>query len=259
MKYSIGQVAKLARVTVRTLHYYDQVDLLRPSGRSTTGYRSYSISDLERLQRVLCYRHLGFSLDQIKAIIDDPETDPLEHLRHQHTLLIERIDELQYMLVAVEKIMEARTMGINLEPHEMLAAFGATDLVAYLAEAQENWGDTTTWAEAQRRTATYTKDDWQRMRAESTTLMTDFARALTAGTQARSAQTMDLAEAHRQHLERWFYPCSPRMHCSLGDLYVNDPRFAKQFDKFAPNLASYLRAAIYANAERKPILKREIC
>lgn len=250
MTYSIGQVARLARVTVRTLHYYDQVDLLHPSGRSESGYRRYSVADLERLQRILCYRHLGFQLDQIKALIDDPETDPLEHLRRQHALLVERSDELQRMRIAVEKMMEARLMGINLEPNEMLEAFGDADPVAYREEAEQHWGNTEIWAEAQRRAATYSKDDWKRMQAEFATLMTDIAGALTSGVQASNSQAMDLAEAHRQYLELWFYPCSKRVHCGLGDLYVDDPRFAARFNAFAPDLASYLRDAIYANAER---------
>jgi MerR family transcriptional regulator, thiopeptide resistance regulator len=250
MNYSIGQVAKLAKVTVRTLRHYDQTDLLHPSGRSEAGYRSYSEDDIEHLQRILCYRQLGFPLDQIKAIIDDPETDPLQHLRRQHALLIERIKELQQMVVTVEKIMEARTMGINLEPHEMLEVFGDTDPVAYHEEAEHHWGDTDAWAEAQRRVATYRKDDWKRMQAEFTALMADFVVAYTDEVEPHGLRTMDLAEAHRQYLERWFYACSYHMHCGLGDLYVNDPRFAAQFDAFAPNLASYLRDAIYANAER---------
>ena len=250
MNYSIGQVARLARVTVRTLHHYDQIDLLHPSGRLETGYRRYSTADLERLQRILCYRQLGFALEQIKTIIDDPTTDPLEHLRRQHTLLLERVEELQHMLEAVEKMMEARTMGINLEPHEMLEAFGETNPLAYHEEAEQHWGHTDAWTEAGRRAATYTKDDWKRMQAEFAALMTDFARALATATPAESLQTMELAEAHRAHLERWFYPCSPQMHCELADLYIGDPRFAAQFETFAPNLASYLRDAIYTNAQR---------
>src|SRR5215472_5668284 len=98
MHYSIGQVAKLAKVTVRTLRHYDQTGLLHPSGHSEAGYRSYSEDDIERLQRILCYRRLGFPLDQIKAIVDDPETDPQEHLRRQHVLLIGRMEELQEMV-----------------------------------------------------------------------------------------------------------------------------------------------------------------
>ena len=255
MSYSIGQVAKLARVTVRTLHHYDQTGLLHPSGRSEAGYRRYSVEDLERLQRILCYRQLGFPLDHIKAVIGDPQTDPLEHLGRQHALLIERIKELQQLLATVEKIMEARKMGINLEPHEMLEAFGDTDPVAYHEEAESRWGSTDAWAEAQHRVATYTKDDWKRMQAEFTALMVDFADAFADGVEPRSLRTMDLAEAHRQYLKRWFYPCSSRMHCGLGDLYVNDPRFAAQFGTFAPNLASYLRDAIYANAERNATIQ----
>jgi len=250
MNYSIGQVAKLARVTVRTLRHYDQTGLLHPSGRSEAGYRSYSADDIERLQRILCYRQLGFPLDQIKAIINNPETDPQEHLRRQHALLIERIKELQQMVATIEKIMEAHTMGINLESHEMLEVFGDTDPVAYHEEAEQRWENTDAWAEAQRRTATYRKDDWKRMQAEFTALMVDFAAAYTDGVEPHGLRTMDLAEAHRQYLERWFYPCGYRMHCGLGDLYVNDPRFAARFDTFAPNLASYLRNAIYSNAER---------
>ncbi len=247
MNYSIGQVARLARVTVRTLHYYDQVDVLHPSGRSEAGYRRYS---LERLQRILCYRQLGFALEQIKAIIGDPATGPLEHLRRQHALLSERIEELQHMLEAVEKIMEARTMGINLEPHEMLEAFGETDPLAYHEEAEQHWGQTDAWTEAGRRSATYTRDDWKRMQAEFATLISDFARALATATPADSLHTMELAEAHRAYLERWFYPCSLQMHCGLADLYIGDPRFAAQFETFTPNLAGYLREAIYANAKR---------
>jgi MerR family transcriptional regulator, thiopeptide resistance regulator len=251
MTYSIGQAAKLARVTVRTLHYYDQVDLLRPSERSETGYRKYSTEDLERLQRILCYRQLGFALEQIKAIIDDSTTDPLEHLRRQHTLLLERIGEFQRMLEAVEKMMEARMMGIKLDPHEMLEAFADTDPLAYNEEAEQHWGHTDAWAEAGRRAATYTKGDWKHLQAEFTALMTDFARALARAAPAGSSKTMELAEAHRQHLERWFYPCSPQMHCGLADRYVGDPRFAAPFETFAPNLAHYLREAIYANAKRQ--------
>ncbi|HEX8033334.1 MAG TPA: MerR family transcriptional regulator [Ktedonobacterales bacterium] len=253
MSYSVGQVAKIARVTVRTLHHYDEIGLLHPSGRLDSGYRSYSMADLERLQRILCYRQLGFPLDQIKAMLDDQDTDPLEHLRRQHVLLSKRISELQRMVATVETLMEARTMGITLEPNELLDVFGDTDPFAYTEEAEQQWGSSTAWAEAQRRTSTYTKDDWMRMQAESAAMMAAFAAAQADGLEPTSARTMALAEEHRMYLERWFYPCSHKMHRGLGDLYANDPRFAANIARFAAadaNLAGYLRDAIYANAER---------
>ncbi len=251
MGYSIGKVARLARVTVRTLRHYDEMGLLHPSGRLDSGYRSYSAEDLERLQRILCYRQLGFPLDTVKALLDDPNTDPLEHLRRQRALLNERIDALRQMVATVEKIMEARTMGINLEPDELLEVFGDTDPTEHSEEAEQNWGDTDAWAESQRRVSTYTKEDWLRMRAENAALMADIAAARAEGAPSDSQRAMDLAEAHRAHLERWFYDCGYPMHRGLGDLYVNDPRFAANLAKFAPDLAVYLRDAIHANAARR--------
>ena len=181
MGYSIGKVARIARVTVRTLRHYDEMGLLHPSGRLDSGYRSYSAEDLERLQRILCYRQLGFPLDTVKALLDDPNTDPLEHLRRQRALLNERIDALRQMVATVEKIMEARTMGINLEPDELLEVFGDTDPTEHSEEAEQNWGDTDAWAESQRRVSTYTKEDWLRMRAENAALMADIAAARAEG------------------------------------------------------------------------------
>lgn len=253
MRYSVGQVAKIARVTVRTLHHYDAIGLLHPSGRLDSQYRSYSMADLERLQRILCYRQLGFPLDRVKAMLDDPDTNPLEHLRRQHTLLSDRITELQRMATTLEKLMEARTMGITLEPDELLEVFGDADPAAYREETEQRWGATNAWTESQRRTSTYTKEDWKRMQAELAALMTELAAAHAEGLTPGGHKAMDLAEEHRIHLERWFYPCSCAMHRGLGDLYINDPRFAAQLARYAPadaDFVSYLRDAIYANAER---------
>lgn len=250
MGYTVGTVARLARVTVRTLHHYDELGLLRPSERLESGYRSYSAADLERLQRILCYRQLGFPLDSVKTLLNEPGVDAIESLRRQRTLLLARIDELRRMVATVEKIMEARKMGINLEPDEMLEVFGDTDPTAHQPEAEERWGETEAWAESQRRVSRYRKDDWQRLRADYDALMREAAAALAAGIPADSARAMDLAERHRAYLARWFYDCDYPMHRGLGELYVNDPRFAANFDKIALGLAVYFRDAINANAAR---------
>src|SRR5262245_44379930 len=102
MSYPVGKVAELAGVTVRTLHHYDEIGLLSPGDRSPAGYRQYREADLERLQQVLYYRELGFSLEEIAAILDDPDAGPATHLRRQHRLLTERIDRLKAMVAAVE-------------------------------------------------------------------------------------------------------------------------------------------------------------
>src|SRR5688500_6162210 len=103
MSHTVGAVARLAGVTVRTLHHYDEIGLLTPSGRSNAGYRRYADADLERLQRILFYRELGFGLDQIKTVMTDGNADASAHLRRQHGMLLDRIRRLQRMASAVEK------------------------------------------------------------------------------------------------------------------------------------------------------------
>jgi DNA-binding transcriptional MerR regulator len=120
----VGKVAGFAGVTVRTLHHYDEIGLLSPSGRSSAGYRSYSDADLDRLQRILFYRELGFSLDAIATIVDDPGTDAQAHLKRQRELLTGRIEQLNRMVAAVERAMEANTMGNALTPEETFEVFG---------------------------------------------------------------------------------------------------------------------------------------
>jgi DNA-binding transcriptional MerR regulator len=248
--HSVGEVSRLAGVTVRTLHHYDEIGLLRPSERTASGYRLYAPADLDRLQRVLCYRELGFGLDEITTILDEPSADPLDHLRRQHGLLTDRIEQLRRMVAAIEKTMEARKMGIRLDPQELFEVFGDVDPTAHQEEAEGRWGDSGAWRESQRRTAAYTKDDWKRVTEELRHGQQGFADAMAAGRPADGPEAMDAAEEHRRHIERWYYPCGYRMHRGLGAMYADDPRFAANYEKLAAGLAPYVRDAIHANAAR---------
>ena len=110
MGYTVGEVARVAGVTVRTLHHYEQIGLLAPAGRSPSGYRVYDDVDLERLQQILFYRELGFALDQIAAALASPK-DAVEHLAFQHSLVLERIQHLRGLVAAIERAMEDKKMG----------------------------------------------------------------------------------------------------------------------------------------------------
>lgn len=248
---SVGDVAALAGITVRTLHHYDRIGLLSPSARTPAGYRRYAPADLDRLHRVLLYRELGFPLDEIATLLDAPDADPEAHLRRQHRLLRERLERTEAMVAAVEKEMEARAMGIGLTPEERFEIFGAGFSEEYQAEAEERWGDTEAWAQSQRRAAAYAKEDWLRIKAESDDVERRFAEALRDGVPADSAPAMDLAEEHRQHIGRWFYDCPPRMHAGLGRMYVEDERFAAHYEQLEPGLAEYVSTAVQANAARR--------
>jgi MerR family transcriptional regulator, thiopeptide resistance regulator len=251
MSWTVGELARLAGVTVRTLHHYDRIGLVRPSERTSAGYRSYDVRDLDRLQQVLFYRELGFPLDEVATLLDDPDADPAAHLRRQHRLLRERLERTRAMVAAVEKEMEARQMGISLTPEERFEVFGDGFSEEYQAEAEERWGDTEAWAQSQRRTSAYTKDDWVRIKAEGEDVERRLAAALADGVPADSAAAMDLAEEHRQQISRNFYDCPPEMHAGLGRMYVEDERFTAHYEQIAPGLAQYVSAAVQANAARR--------
>jgi MerR family transcriptional regulator, thiopeptide resistance regulator len=251
MSWTVGELARLAGVTVRTLHHYDRIGLVRPSERTAAGYRSYDVRDLDRLQQVLVYRELGFPLEEVATLLDDPDVDPAAHLRRQHRLLRDRLERTRAMVAAVEKEMEARAMGISLTPEERFELFGEHDPAQYEAEAEERWGDTEAWAQSQRRTSAYTKEDWVRIKTEADDVQHRFAEVMRSGAAADSAPAMDVAEEHRQHISRWFYDCPPRMHAGLGRMYVEDERFAATYEQVAPGLAQYVSTAVQANAARQ--------
>ncbi|MFI8102580.1 MerR family transcriptional regulator [Streptomyces sp. NPDC086023] len=250
MSYSVGQVAGFAGVTVRTLHHYDEIGLLSPGGRSHAGHRRYEDADLDRLQRILFYRELGFPLDEVAVLLDDPDTDPQEHLRRQHALLTDRIDRLKEMAAAVELAMEADKMGINLTPEEKFEAFGDFDPDQYAAEAEQRWGNSEAYRQSQQRAAQYTKEDWQRFMAEHEGIARRIAALMEEGVPAGSEAATDLAEEHRGWIGH-SYDCSYEMHRCLGEMYVADPRFTATYDRIRPGLAVYLREAIDANAARR--------
>jgi DNA-binding transcriptional MerR regulator len=247
---SVGDVARLSGVSIRTLHHYDEIGLLSPSGRTKAGYRRYASEDLERLQQILCYRSLGFDLREIANILDDPHTDPLQHLRRQRELLESRIQDLGKQVRTVEKMMEAKKMGISLSPDEMFEVFGEHDPTEHAEEAEQRWGKTDAFAESRRRTATYRKEDWKRLGREAEEIGAGLAEAMRSGLPASSPAAMDLAEKARLHIDKWFYACSHEMHAKLGEMYVADPRFMKHYEDRQPGLAVYVRDAIAANARR---------
>jgi DNA-binding transcriptional MerR regulator len=247
---SVGEVARLAGVTVRTLHHYDEIGLLRPGGRSASGYREYDDADLVRLQRICAYRELGLSLPAIADILDDPTADPAEHLRSQHALLTERLGRLREQLAAIEKTLEAHQMGITLNPEEMFEVFGDADPRVHDQETEQRWGETDAYQQSRRRVSSYTKEDWVRIRAETEDVERRLQQVMERGQAPQSDIAMDIAEEHRCVISRWYYDCDHTMHRGLAQMYVDDPRFTAHYERRAAGLASFTAAAILANADR---------
>lgn len=250
MAMTVSQVAKLTGVSIRALHYYDEVGLLRPSGRSEAGYRLYAPAELERLQQVLFFRELGFPLEEITRIVTDPGFDVGAALRTQRQLLAEKVVRLQALLSAVDQAIVRSEKGEPMESHVVKELFQDFRPEDYAEEVQARWGDSAAYRESKRRTAGYSQRDFAAIKAESEQIFTALAELLAAGVDAQSRAAMDAAERHRQHIERWFYTCPKSLHRGLGELYVNDPRFTANLDRIRAGLAEYSRAAFAANAAR---------
>lgn len=248
MAHTVGKVAELAGVTVRTLHHYDEIGLLSPSERTHSGYRRYADDDLERLQQILYYRELGFSLEEIATILADPQSDATAHLRRQHELLTVRIKRMQEMVTAIEFAMEARKVGINLTPEERFEVFGDFNPDDHAQEAEQRWGGTDAYQESARRTARYTKQDWLRHKEENEDWGRRFTALMDSGAAPDSPEAMELAEEHRQLISRWFYECGYEIHTGLADMYVADERFTATYEAIKPGMTQYLHTAIHANA-----------
>jgi MerR family transcriptional regulator, thiopeptide resistance regulator len=246
MTQTIGAVARLAGISIRTLHHYDEIGLLSPGGRSEAGYRLYEAADLERLQQILLLRELGFGLDEIARVLDDPAYDRGTALHQQRDQLERNRARLDRLIAAVDQAITASQEGRTMTPEESLEVFGDFDPSEYEDEAKERWGDTDAYKESARRTKSYTKADWQRIGAESEEINQAFIALMDAGVPATSTQAREVAERHRGHITKWFYPCSPEIHASLGAMYAADPRFTKNIDKARDGLAKYMSEAIAA-------------
>lgn len=252
MGYSVGQVSSLAGVTVRTLHHYDKAGLLSPSGRSHAGYRLYDDADLARLQQILFYRELGFSLDEIAAILEDPQANALQHLHARQGQLREEIARLQRLAEAAERAIEVQQTGVSLTPEERFEVFGEITFdLSYATHTQLKLGHSDAHQEAMRRASAHTKEDWRRLMGEAAAWRTELLAAFDDGEPADGERAMDLAEEHRRHLARWFTPCPPDMHRRIADEFAADPRaFALVVppSQQRPGLADYLCEAVQANA-----------
>lgn len=252
--YSVGQVAAFAKVTVRTLHHYDRTGLLSPSGRSDAGYRLYDDTDLARLQQILFYRELGFSLTEIAAILDDPQANALAFLQERQRRLGAEIARLQRLAEVAERAIEVQRTGVALTPEERFEVFG--DIVfdlSYATEAETKWADSDGQREAMARAAAHSKEDWRRLMDEAAAWRAELLAAFDDGEPADGDRPMDLAEEHRLHISRWFTSCPPEMHCRIADDFAADPRafaLVVPASQQRPGLAAYLHQAVRANAGR---------
>ena len=248
--HTVGEVAALAGVTIRTLHHYDRIGLLVPSRGAANGYRQYNYGDLDRLRQIRLLRELRFSLEAIGEMLDAPAFDRRSTLVAQRALLRERQERTERIIRGVDRALAALDEEREMEKATMFEGLEDFDHTQYEDEVERRWGDSDAYRESMRRTRRYGKDDWARIKEEGETVFAGLAERMATGDHAAGRAAMDLAEEHRCHIDRWFYPCSHRMHGCLAEMYTADPRFTEYFEKRAEGLADFVRDAIKANEAR---------
>lgn len=253
--YQVSEVAEIAGVSVRTLHHYDEIELLVPRGRTDAGYRLYDDDDLLRLQQILLGRELGLTLEEIRRSLDEPSFDRRRALVAQRAELEKRAQQTRAMLRAIDAAIAviddaAGSVSGTRAPLDLKPIFDGFDPGKYEVETEERWGGSPAFEESKRRTARYTEADWRRLKAEQAAIYADAFAALQAGKSPADPDAMAIAERHRQSIERWFYPCSFEIHRGLAGMYEQDRRFAENIEKYGAGLTRFLAQAVRENAKR---------
>ena len=255
--YLVKEVAALSGVTVRALHHYDEIGLLSPNARSAAGYRLYSDDDLLRLQQILIGRELGLSLEAIRRSLDDPGFDRRAALVAQRAELAVRAERAESMVRAIDAALAAldeadREEGANVSGKiDYKKIFDGFDHEQYEPEAKQRWGNTEAYKQSKQRFDSYTEADLLRMKEEQGAIFAEAGALRVAGVAPDDPRAMDVAERLRLSFDRWFYPCSHKMHASVADMWETDTRYETNMDKQSgAGLTKFLAAAVRANAKR---------
>lgn len=249
--YTVGRVAAMTHLTVRALHHYDAIGLVCPSHRGGNGYRLYTEDDLRRLQQVLLLRELGFGLEAVRTLIDAPSGQRREALLTQRALLETQQQHTEAMMRAVDATLQSLETETPMNIDKLFDGYENFANGEYAQEAEQRWGQSPAWKESKRRTGGYGKDDWAAIESEAQAIVGDFLAAMQRGDAVEGDTAIAIAERHRLHIDRWFYPCSHAMHVGVAAMYTSDPRFQGYYDRYGDGLAAYIEAAVRANAARK--------
>ena len=247
MKMLISEMAKLSGVSVRTLHYYDEIGLLKPSEVvSDTGYRYYDEAAMAQLQQILFYRELDFPLKEIVQIMHSSEYNKEDALRKQMELLQlkrKRLDKLIGLLNA--NLKGDRTMSF--QEFDMSEIEEAK--AKYAAEAVAKWGDTDAFHQSQQKIAGYGKEEWSKAMGQMDDLLKKFAGQL--GHSPKEPQVQALVKEWQKYITDTYYDCTKEILAGLGQMYTADERFTQNMDRFGAGTAKLISEAIAVYCENE--------
>ncbi|WNF21137.1 MerR family transcriptional regulator [Mesobacillus jeotgali] len=250
--YKVKEVAEFTGVSIRTLHHYDRIGLLTPEAVSTAGYRLYSEENLERLQQILVFKEMDLSLHEIKEIIDRPEFNRKENLIKHKKLLIAKKKRLEEMIITVERTIHSIEGGYHMAEKDMFQGFDMKEIKEhqkkYSEEAKERYGKEAV-EKVEKKTAGYTADDWGNIQSKTDEIYRRLIAGMDQGPEAPEVQ--QAVADWRQFITDHYYECTLEIYRGLGNLYVDDPRFTKNIDKYQLGLAAFFKEAIHVYCDQQ--------
>jgi len=239
--YTVQQLARLAGVSVRTLHHYDHVGLLKPSTRTAAGYRQYGEADLLRLQQILFFKELDFPLTDIQAILDQPGFDQVQALHDHKRLLQQEADRLGQLLNTIEKTISRLTEGsMTMTDEELYEGFTPDQIERYTREVNERY-DPKIVAESNRRVRNMSKAQWQAVKAEGGAVAQQLADLMDK--QPSDVAVQAAIARHYAWVDNFWHPTA-ESYRGLGQGYADHPEFRAFYEKYRPGLADFLCAAM---------------
>lgn len=246
MRYTIKETADLAGVTTRTLRFYDQIGLLSPASTGENGYRYYDQESLLRLQQIRFFRELDVPLKEIQALMERPDFSMLRALEEHRRALEQRAKKLVRLVETIDETIATIKGEWMMSPKDYFEGF---DENQYAEEAKERWGDTPQYAESMRKWGSYSKEQKEAIKQEGGRIT---LRMVTQEAQA-SPDDPDVQAAvgeYYAYLNQYFYTCDLEFLRNLADMWVEDPRFAVNYERIRPGGAEFVRRAVHTYCDR---------
>jgi DNA-binding transcriptional MerR regulator len=244
--YTVSQLAGMAGVSVRTLHHYDHIGLLEPLARTAAGYRLYGEKELLRLQQILFFKELDLPLSEVRNILDDPGFDQVRALQAHRRMLESRLERLAQLLKTIDRTIEKlKEDDMTMTDEELYEGFSKEQIERYKREAREMY-DPALVEESERRVGKMSKAQWEAIKLEGDEVTRGIAALMDR--EPGDPEVQALIARHHAWIEH-FYPASAEVYRGLGQGYASHPDFRAFYDRYRPDLADFMAAAMACYAD----------
>lgn len=247
MAYTVKELARISGVSVRTLHWYDEIGLLKPAYHGTNSYRYYEEEQLLLLQQILFFKELGFNLNDIQKLLSQNDFDNVKALQAHRKVLEDEIARKISLIATINNTIQHLKGKYLMKDEELYYGFDKTQHEQYLAKYYGTIAENLVF-ESEKRTEQWGKDEWYDVSKQSGEIHKALAKAIEQGLKHNADEVQ--AIIHRHHaLQNRFYECTKAVYLSSSELYAQHPDFKKHFEAYHPKMVEFIGKAMrfYAN------------